>query len=187
LPTTPEAAAIAAASRARAVWAARIGVVRGDLWSQAALTYASGLWTDVDRAADLDAFATESRASIERTLAHAPHQSPIWLLAASLGPQFNWLKADPIAALKMAYYTAPNDIHLLPLRLLTAIKLNALTDAELAQLVRRDARMILQRLPQLRPALAAAYNAASPDTKTFLESLITDIDPTFLDGQRHRP
>jgi hypothetical protein len=53
-------------------------------------------------------------------------------------------------------------------------------DAELQDLVRRDISVILTRAPALKPALVAAYRAASPQGKVFAERAISEIDPGYL-------
>ena len=80
----------------------------------------------------------------------------------------------------MSYYTGPNELHLLPLRLFIATHSNALSDSDITELVQRDVRMILTRWPELRPALAAAYKDAAPNAKRFLEDAVAAIDPAFL-------
>jgi hypothetical protein len=183
-PTDFSAAAMVATARGRAAWAAAFGTVRGDLWAEAAFTYATLLSPDPAQDADPSRIANQARIVIERALACAPHESSVWLLAARLGVRFNWPNANPLSTLKMSYYTGPNQLHLIPLRLLTATHSNALTDSDLQQLVQRDVRMILTRWPELRPALAAAYENAEPDAKRFLEGAVTETDPTFLQTMR---
>jgi hypothetical protein len=180
LPTDPETAAAAAATRVRAIAAARIGGVRGDLWAQSAFTYATPLWAGSAQDRDLSATAEQARLVVERTLAYAPHESSVWLLAAGLASRLNWPNASPASLLKMSYYTGPNDLHLVPLRLFIATHSNALSDSDITELVQRDVRMILTRWPELRPALVAAYKDAAPNAKRFLEDAMAAIDPAFL-------
>jgi hypothetical protein len=84
----------------------------------------------------------------------------------------------------MSYYTGPNELHLIPLRLFTATHSTALGDDDLRQLVQRDVRMILTQWPELRPTLAAAYKGAEADAKQFLEEAVTETDPGFLQAMR---
>ena len=44
LPVDPQSAAIAAQKRARANWAAQVGIIRGDLWAESGYTFANLLW-----------------------------------------------------------------------------------------------------------------------------------------------
>jgi hypothetical protein len=184
LPTDPEAAAAAATTRVRAIAAARIGGVRGDLWAQSAFTYATSLWADSVQDRDPSATSEQARLVVERTLAYAPHESGVWLLAAGLASGFNWPNATPASLLKMSYYTGPNELHLMPLRLFIATRSNALSDSDIPELVQHDVRMILTRWPELRPALVAAYKGAAPNAKRFLEDVVAAVDPAFLQTMR---
>jgi hypothetical protein len=184
LPANAEAAAVAAKDRARADLAAKVGGIRGDLWTDAAFTYATLLQSGPAGDAAQRATANEARATVERALTHAPHESAAWLFAAGLGFHFDWPDTNPTAALKMSYYTSPNDIYLVPLRLFTATHSNALADDDMQQLVRRDVRMILTRWPHLRPALVAGYRDAESAAKRLLESAVAEIEPAFLPTMR---
>ena len=184
LPTSSDAAAIAATARARAAWAAAFGGVRGDLRAESAFTYATLLSPSPPQDADPSTIANQARTVIERALACAPYDSSVWLLAAGLAFRFNWTNANPISSLKMSYYTGPNELHLIPPRLFTATHSTALGDDDLRQLVQRDVRMILTHWPELRPTLAAAYKGAEADAKQFLEEAVTETDPGFLQAMR---
>jgi hypothetical protein len=128
--------------------------------------------------------AEDARPVIEKALAYAPHDSGVWLLAASLASRFNWSGWNDAGALEMSYYTSPNAIDLIPLRLFTAMHSNALADEDVRQLVQGDVRMVLVRWPKLRLALISAYKDASPDSKSFLERTVNDTDPAFLESLR---
>jgi hypothetical protein len=184
LPSNPQAAAKAATGAARAAWAARFAAFRGDLWTEYAFTYAILLWGRQQTDATT---AIQPRIVIERALASAPHRSGIWLLAVGLGSKLNWPNWNPVSSLRMSYYTGSNELYLTPLRLLIAIQSVALTDSELEGFVRRDVEMILTRFPELRPALATAYNVAEPDAKRFLESVVAEIEPAFLQEMHTNP
>ena len=84
----------------------------------------------------------------------------------------------------MSYYTGLNELNLIPLRLFTATHSYSLIDSDLRQLVQRDVRMILRYWPDLRPALAAAYNDAEVEAKQFLEGAVAETDPVFLQTMR---
>src|SRR6202011_564893 len=85
-----------------------------------------------------------------------------------------------IEALKMSYFTAPNDVQLMPLRLYTAALSNALSDPDLKELARRDVRLMLIRQPDLKPFVRSAYPRGSSLGKTFLEEPPQSIDPYFV-------
>jgi hypothetical protein len=87
-----------------------------------------------------------------------------------------------VEALKMSYYTGPSDLRLLPLRLLVATHSQALGDAEVQQLVRRDLRLLLAHGQQL--AIAEAYRGASPVGRRFVEQTLGEIDPAYLGSLR---
>jgi hypothetical protein len=187
LPTNAEAAAVAATARARAQRAAEFGAIRGDLWAEAAFTHAAQLWPGAERAADPRAAGDDARAVVEKALAYAPHASGVWLMAAGLAFRFGWPSSDAVSALKMSYYTGPNEIYLIPLRLFAATHSSALTDGDIQRLVQRDVRMVLTRWPNLKAALPAAYDNAEPEAKRFLERAVTDTDPSFLETLRTTP
>jgi hypothetical protein len=180
LPTNSEAATTAASARGFAGWAAKVGVVRGDLWSAYAFTYATLLWPRSRQGPDATAVANEARAVVEKALAYAPHDASLWLLAASLGSQFTWWSSGHARILNMSYYTGLSEPSLTPLRLHVATRSSALADSEIQQFVQRDIRMILTRWKELKPALIATYKDAAPEPKRFLEAAVADIDPSFL-------
>ena len=85
-----------------------------------------------------------------------------------------------VEALKLAYFTAPNDARLMPIRLDTATSFDALADPDLKELVRGDVRLMVTRQPALKPAVVSAYRRASNLGKAFLEESVRSIDPQFL-------
>ena len=180
LPTNSEDALTVASTRRVAGWAARAGLVRGDVWAEYAFTYATLLWPHPTQDLDPVLTASEARAVVEKALAYAPHDSRLWLLAASLGSQFNWWSSGPAPILKMSYYTGSSERSLTALRLIVATRSNTLTDSDVRRFIQRDIRMILTRWHELKPALIATYKDAAPDAKQFLESVIADLDPSFL-------
>ncbi|MGY3075038.1 hypothetical protein ACVWZZ_001409 [Bradyrhizobium sp. LM6.10] len=87
--------------------------------------------------------------------------------------------------LKMSYYTAPNDLDLLPLRLSVALATDAVVrELEFRDLIKRDVSLVVTRGSAIRPALVTAYRSASTEGKIYLESLISELDPTYLDNMR---
>ena len=87
----------------------------------------------------------------------------------------------------MSYYTAPNDLDLLPLRLSVALGSDdVVMNPELRDLIKRDVNLVMTRRPLLRPALTAAYQAASAEGKIFAEDTISKLDPNYLDDIRAR-
>jgi hypothetical protein len=182
LPVDGRTATIAFAEQDKSKQAASLAVVRGDLWAESAFTYGSQLWTD--RAIWLDGgdqLNTEALKTMTRALRYSPHRGDVWLMFAALADKYKWSGYQPSLLLKMSYYTAPNELALLPLRLNVSLRAKGVTDdAELKDMVRRDISVILTRAPALKPALVAAYRSALPQGKVFAERVISEIDPGYL-------
>ncbi|WP_275173782.1 hypothetical protein [Bradyrhizobium sp. CSS354] len=119
-----------------------------------------------------------------RALRSSPLRGDIWLMLAAASKQNSIQTA---AMLKMSYYTAPNDLDLLPLRLSVALATDAVVrELEFRDLIKRDVSLVVTRRPAIRPALVAAYRSASAEGKIYLEKLISELDPTYLDSMRAR-
>jgi hypothetical protein len=185
LPLDEQAAASAKLQRPRAAWAAAIGFVRGDLWVDAALTYSNLIWTaNPDKEDAREKPEQDARISAERALIYSPHRADAWLLLAALTYRFDWGQSRLAEALKMSYYTGPNEIHLVPLRLFVSVSSQALEDVELQEMVRRDIRMIITRRPDLKQILISAYKNASATNRKFIENAVAEVDPQFLGSVR---
>src|SRR6266699_3499647 len=171
LPVDGKTAAIAFAERDKIKHAASLAVVRGDLWAESAFAYVGQLW--IDRAIELDAsgqLSMEALKTLTRALRYSPHRGDVWLMFAALADQYKWSGYQPSLLLKMSYYTAPNKLALLPLRLNVSLHAKGvIDDAELKDMVRRDISVILTRAPALKPALVDAYRSALPQGKVFAE------------------
>jgi hypothetical protein len=167
--------------------AASIAKVRGDLWADsgfAVLTQPSA-----NPAAQLDQNGIPEPAlnDFTRALRYSPHRGDVWLMLAALANRYKPAGYDIAALLKMSYYTAPNELGLVPLRLHVALSTDA-TEPELREMIKRDIGLVLSRLPALKPALVAAYQAAPATGKIFAENLISEIDPGYLKTiRRQRP
>jgi hypothetical protein len=175
-----------AGQRANASLAATLGQVRGDLWTECALTYLD-LVLDNKRGAQNDATSNdtaEGRDVATRAVRLAPHDARAWLVFASLRSQYDWVNRNAAGALKMSYYTGPSEIALVPLRLLLAVRSDALTDTEFADLVSRDIRLAAAHQRELKPALVAAYRDALPAGKDFIEKALEPLDPALLSSIR---
>jgi len=185
LPTTTDAAAIARIHRRDAALAAHLGVIRGDLWAQSAFTYSDLFWGNSsakspNNSGDDALSADVARRRMEQALNYAPHRGDVWLILAAISSRLNWQYPDSSSALKMAFYTGPSESSLIPMRLLVAARSSALGDADMQQFVRRDIRMILLRLPTLKPAIQAAYHEANSANKRIIESAVNELDPAFV-------
>ena len=121
-----------------------------------------------------------ARARIKQSLSIAPYNPELWLALALLQAQNDPRDPTLVEALKMAYFAAPNDARLMPVRLDTATSFDALADSDLKELVRGDVRLMVTRKPELKAAVASAYRRASKLGKTFLEESVQSIDPSFL-------
>jgi len=178
LPTDPAAADAARNKRSGARWAATFGGIRGDLWAESAFTYADLMWSDAASGADL----AHARSSLDRALTAAPHQSSIWLLLAGLASRYQLPSIDLKEAVRMSYYTGPSELELMPLRLWIAVHSNAFSDIELRDSISREVRLLITH--QQKSAIVAAYKAASPAGRQFIEQTIREIDPSAAESLR---
>jgi hypothetical protein len=189
--TESQSAALNYAHRNDAVRAARIGLVRGDLWAEAAFAFGDILWNPGNNPSNGDAGVFEQTRSLaERAIAHAPHDARIWLLLAADYFRFDWLNERAAASLKMSYYTGSNTIAIVPARLLLAIQSRALENDEFQEFVRHDIKIAVVHKSELMAALVAAYNSAPDAGRQFIEKTVAELDPDLLaairpGGQRH--
>lgn len=181
LPTGLQSAAAAAKKRSDATWAAWIGFVRGDLWAESAFTFADLLWTEARANPDLTPLLEQARSRIDRAVSNAPTDASVWLLLAGLGLRYHWSRPDPVAALRMSYYTGPNELALMPLRALIAAQLPTL-DADTQQLAGRDLHLLLEH--QQKSAVVQAHKAATPAGKRFIEQATAQDDSSLARSLR---
>jgi hypothetical protein len=180
-PTEARSAALAYAHRDEATTAARIGLVRGDLWAEAAFAYGDLLWEQDKHSSDADAVPYDrARGLAELAITYAPHDSRLWLLLAAIDSRFDWLNDRESAALKMSYYTGSNVIRLVPARLLLSMETRALQDSDFQELVRHDIHITAIRKSELMPAIIAAYNNAPLSGQQFIEKTLGEFDPSML-------
>jgi hypothetical protein len=190
-PTGAQSSASINAHRDDAIMAARIGLVRGDLWAQAAFAYGDLVWGQDKHASDADTVPLErARALTELAIAYAPHDSRLWLFLAAIDSRFDWLNDRASSALKMSYYTGSNVIKLIPARLLLSMQTRALQDSEFQELVRHDIRISAIHKSELMPAIIAAYNSAPMFGQQFMDKTLAEFDPSILasihSGAQHR-
>jgi hypothetical protein len=179
--TDPQSAALSYQHRDAAIAAARIGLVRGDLWSEAAFTYGNMLWSEDNTATNAERAPIEqSRAVAELAIAYAPYDARLWLVLAANYFRSEGLNERASASLKMSYYTGSNTIEIVPKRLLLALQSQALADEEFQALVRHDIRLAVIRRAELMPALIVAYSHAPGAGREFVEKTLTELDPGML-------
>lgn len=121
-----------------------------------------------------------ARARIKHALSTAPYNPELWLALAVLQSQSDPHDPTLVEALKMSYFTAPNDFRLMPVRLDAATSVDALADPDLKELVRGDVRLMVTRQPALKAAVVSVYRRASKLGKSFLEESVQSINPSFL-------
>jgi hypothetical protein len=178
---TPQVTLLAGGGRANACMAARLAFMRGDLWNECALAeqpFRAGLPSGT---------LERLRGEAERAAFFAPHNGMPWLILANLDSHLDGLTRRAAAALKMSFYTGPNEASLIPNRLLVAVRFEALADDEVKLLVRHEVGTIITRRPELKPSIAAAYDDAPPEGKRFLESVVGEVEPNFLPVLRSEP
>ena len=163
-------------------WLEIVSPFRSDLESNHALILAlQTLQSGSERSTpEESARNTDTQARAKQALSVAPYHPELWLALALLKAQKNPRDPMLIEALKMSYFTAPNDARLMAVRLDLATSSNALADPDVRELARGDVRLILLRRPELRPAVASAYRHASTLGKAFLDDAIRSVDPSFL-------
>ncbi|MBV8448008.1 MAG: kinase/pyrophosphorylase [Hyphomicrobiales bacterium] len=184
LASFPAAAAAVTATpieRDRAETAARVGLVRGDLWAEYAMTLVPQLPQEIIKGGTIGGHLAElSRKGAERAAGLSPHDSRIWLLLAAVASQLDRTGRESEGALGMSYYTGPNELSLIPLRLSIATRSSAIGDPDFQLLVAQEIRTVLTRKPDLKPWILVAYRNASPEGRSFLETTVGALDPALL-------
>jgi len=180
-PTDPQSAASIYAHRGAATTAAKIGLVRGDLWTRAAFAYADRLWNVDPHTSSTDELLLEqTRTLTVRALSHAPHDSRLWLLLAATYLRFGQPGDVASAALRMSYYTGSNAIELVPGRLPQALQIQATQDEDFRELVRHDIQIAVIHKAELMPTIVAAYRDAPLSGRQLVEKTLAELDPSLL-------
>jgi hypothetical protein len=117
---------------------------------------------------------------VRQTLSISPYNPELWLALALLQAQRDPRDPVVVEALKMTYFTAPNDTRLMPVRLDIAGRFDALAIPDVKDLVRNDVQLIMTRRPELKSAIVSAYRRASDLGKAFFQDAVQSIDPTFV-------
>lgn len=176
-------------ARGSAAAAASIGRMRGDLATIAAVAGAAPLLFAPPDAPPGSAARTGIEAAgraAARAAQLAPHDARNWLVLAGLAARSPAAGGNAADLLKLSYYTGPNEFSLAPLRLLTATAMP--WDEELQSFVQLEIERIVLLRPDLKPAIVAAYRAAKPEARQFIEGTLKPVDPALLstlhDGAR---
>ena len=165
-------------------WLEVVSPFRSDLEGNHALIAALQAVQRGKAASGAAADTTRARLRIRRALSAAPYDADLWLALALLESQHDPSSPAMLEALKMTYFTAPNDARLMPVRLDTATLFDALVDPDLAELARGDVRLMLTRQADLKTAVVQAYRRASKQGKGFLDQAVKAIDPSFIAALR---
>jgi hypothetical protein len=184
LPIDGSPAKAAVAPVGAAAMAAWIGLIRGSLWADYAETLAPNLSaasTGWDSPAMLAAL-NSARAAAVRAVELAPHESRAWLLIAAVDVFDS--RRNVAGPLKMSYYTGPNELSLIPLRIATTMRSAAIAEPEVQVLAAGEIRTIITRKPDLKRFLIAAYRNALPEGRRFIEGQVNELDPALLTSLR---
>ena len=171
------------AVRGSAATAAEVGMVRGDLWTSAAITRATPLLFAATSSSPEQAPRAEvenMRAIANRAARLSPHDLRIWLVLAGLDLRLGGNNPKTAEALKLSYYTGPNELSLMPLRLLLSVQSDAISDEELQSFVMLELQRMVMQQPDLKPAIALAYKNALPKGREVIEATLEQADPSFL-------
>jgi hypothetical protein len=174
----------AAAHRSAAGLAAWIGLIRGNLWTDYAMTLTpdpSGELQDKAPATSREAL-NGARVAAVRAAELAPYDARAWLLLAEV--HLNGLDQQVAGPLKMSYYTGPNELSLVPRRINIATRSDAIVDPDLQILVGGEIRTIITRKPDLKPMIVTAYRSALPEGRRFIEMQVAALDPGLLASLR---
>ena len=185
-PTDAKAAESTAAAQHASLTAAHIGVIRGGLWTAAAIAEAAPLLLAPARAQSQEDDIARATETVMRAARLAPHDSRVWLILAGLEArlprQSNRTAAE---ALKLSYYTAPNEFELAPLRLSVAARIAG--DEELQGMTRAEIQRILLKRPDLKPAILAAYKSGIASSQKLFEAILREADPNLLGISKGAP
>lgn len=175
-PSNKDEIEFAIAHRNTAATAAWIGWPRGDLWADYAIS------ADAELVGSINTNASNNEAQFvtNRAVAIAPYDARVWLLLTAINARQGWKDDKTLAQLKMSYYTSPNDVRLIPLRIQLATQSPAIIDGELQDLVAHEIRTIILHKPAMKQSIAIAYRGASPNGRRFIEEKLADFDRNLL-------
>jgi hypothetical protein len=167
-------------SNAAPEWVGMISPLRSDLEGNQALLLALQVMQLPRGDNRVRAQSELARSRLKHVVSISPYDAELWLALAALEARQDPDGPAAIESLKMVYLTAPSEGRLMPLRLASATRFDALASPDVRDLVQSDVRLMLTREPKQTRALVAAYRQASARGKEFLKDAIRAIDPSLL-------
>jgi hypothetical protein len=167
--------------------AAWVGLIRGRLWTEHALTFAPFSANEGDKAQPYQSAAVRfesARKAAMRAVHFAPFDARAWLVIAKIDSALR--DRDPALALKMSYYVGLNEEPMFPLRIAIATQSNAILDPEVRDLLGDEIQRALATRPGSKPDIVAAYRGAAPEGKRFIEQEVGRSDQDLLSALRAR-
>jgi len=165
-------------------WLGAISPLRSDLESNETLILALSA---IRQQTVHPAFAEDEylTSQLKHVLSVRPYDGELWLALAVLEARRDPNGPAMIESLKMSYLTSPSAAPLMPLRLDTTARFDALADLELRELARSDLRLMLTRQPDQTSAFVSAYGRASRRGKAFLRETAQTVAPSILKRLRN--
>jgi hypothetical protein len=134
-----------------------------------------------------DGLQSDVLSALADALRYSPLRSDLWLMLAAMSKELRSTKYDVVTLLKVSYYTEPNDLDLLPLRLSVAFATDsAIDDPDVRELIKRDVKIAVTKRPALRAAIATAYQSAPVNVRAFADNLVSELDPSYLPNMRRQ-
>jgi hypothetical protein len=116
------------------------------------------------------------KSAAEKSIARSPLNSRMWLVLAIAEVARHSATESAVAALKMSYFTTPNDVTITEPRLALSLQLGALSDPELTAAVRRDIRNLFFGPRKLRIILTKIYCRALPAGRAVIDDLARELE-----------
>jgi hypothetical protein len=166
--------------------AAWVGLIRGRLWTEHALTFAPFSANESDKTQPYQSAVRfeSARTAAMRAVHFAPFDARAWLVIAQIDSALR--DRDPALALKMSYYVGLNEEPMFPLRIAIATQSNAISDPEVRDLLGDEIQRVLATRPGSKPDIVAAYRGAAPEGKRFIEQEVGRSDGDLLSALRAR-
>lgn len=166
--------------RFRALAAARLALIRGDLWAAAAEVLNDSARVSGTGAANQ--MSEDDRQNLSSACRYAlrlaPISSHLWTVCAAYCGN-GTSDACVSKYIQMSYFTGPYTVASIPDRLRAAMRIDFNQDPDLKMLVDEDVRFILRQEAALRPDLASSYRDALAANKPAILSEIKETDPAF--------